>query len=119
MAIGTSFDDNSSLLDFIGTDIWVKCWDRYNKWVMYIHALDYEKDYLGRVVLRYAQIPDYFIDEHTLEMASKDEALEQVYEEYSMQLNYFDIISPIEVATTDEIIDIINECSGDPFSEWR
>ena len=117
MIIGFSIDENTSLLDLIGSDLWVKCWDRYNKWVMYIHPLDYEKDYLGRIILRYSQIPDFFIDEHTLEMLTKEEALESVQEEFYAQLNYFDIISPVDTATTDEIIDIINECNGTPFGE--
>ena len=110
MAIGFNFDETTELREFAGTDLWVKCYNRACDWEEYIRILEC----VGFRAI-YTAVPDFFLDNHTLEMATRDEALEEVELEHRGSILQFDIIHPMDVATTQEVIDTIKSCSPTPF----
>ena len=103
------------LEDFEGKDIWVKCYHKREEYDMYIRVVRF----LDSRTIDYTSIPAWFMDEHTLEMASMDDALEGMDEIYVARISDLDIIYPFEAYTTDEIRDeIIALGKHSPFDGW-
>lgn len=112
MAVEFHLQNPDNLKEFTGKDIWVKCFNLKYDYDCYIRILKYNS-YNEHIV--YYEIPDFFVDEISLEMFSKDEALESLSTTYVGYAYDFQVIAPYDFVTTQEVMDCINSCADTPF----
>lgn len=111
MKIYASRKREVSFKDFEGQDIWVECW--MDEWIgCYIKVIKYSSE---DRMLTYSLIPDYFIEYHNLEMLTREEALESLDIEYTDNAGRFEIASPLNLLSTEEVRQEILYAPPTPF----
>lgn len=99
---------NYSITDFIGKDLWVRCYsksDRYDKYIKPI-ATKYN-------LLTYSEMYAGFIDDMDLGMGTIDEMIESLDYLHHYYIEDFEVRIPLDTYTTEELIDLIRN-SVDP-----
>lgn len=104
--------ETPKLEDFIGQDIWVRCYlvdDGYDAYVKFWERSTNNPDWVT-----YSIYGADFLDDHDLGMASRREALEELEYEFLDRIANFELCLPVDAYTTEEILEIIND-SSEPF----
>ena len=112
MAIGWFPNNPYSLLEYASKDIWVKCYNKSYDYESYIKVANIR---LPDGYMKFYEVPDYFVDEQILEMFTKKEALDSLDDLYTGHTWDFEVLSPYDYVTTDEIISYIESCPDTPF----
>ena len=113
--IAGNYSDSTSLLDYEGEDVWVKCYDREFDWECYIKVLRIQDRYGKHPRMNFYSIGHWVVDDGALEMLTKEEVLEELWYPHWEYICNYKVIQPIEVCTTQELLDIINSCADTPF----
>ena len=104
--------ENPNIEDFIGQDIWVRCYivdSGYDAYVKFLEQSIHNPNWVT-----YSMYGADFLDYHYLGMVSRQEALDELEEQYLYRIDNFELCLPIDAYTTEELIEIIND-SSEPF----
>ena len=112
MAVNWFPDNPNSLWEYVGKDVWVKCFNRMGDYECYIKVISISQ--INERML-YHEIPDFFIDECILEMYTKEEALECLDYTHNDHTWDFKVVKPYDYATTYEVLNCIESCADTPF----
>lgn len=113
---------NLTIKDIAGKDLWLKCYHDLYEIDCYVKVYEVfqQPHYSGsgrRVSERcvYSEIPAFCIDEHALGVLGRDEYLEDLQARHQDDLDRFTVCQPVNILTTEEIIDVIKSLPASPF----
>lgn len=101
---------NIELKDFVGKDVWVKCFHTHGEFNVYVRPLSCYGDFIS-----YNEMPDFFVDEGIGEMFGKDELVDSLTDTYSANIDTFKIVYPLETMSSEEVVKLVEDYDGTPF----
>jgi hypothetical protein len=112
MAIQWYPENTHNLWEYLGKDAWVKCYNKRDDYPCYIKV---ERISQLDESMQYYEVAAFIVDERILEMYTRDEAMESMEYLHTGYTWDFEILSPYDYATTEEIVNSINSCDAYPF----